>query len=83
MLTRAKLLIAFLVLTVALTSCTNSTGPVRAAESHKNAYKQAYIYGFPMIAAYKAMYQFNVDKTNSQYKRTIQHGCKRGARFHT
>lgn len=30
--------------------------------------EQAYIYGFPMIAAYKAMYMFNVDKTSSQYK---------------
>jgi hypothetical protein len=30
--------------------------------------KEAYIYAFPMIAGYKAMYQFNVDKTNSQYK---------------
>jgi hypothetical protein len=30
--------------------------------------EEAYIYGFPMIAAYKALYQFNVDKTNSQYK---------------
>ncbi len=30
--------------------------------------EEAYVYGFPMIAAYKALYQFNVDKTNSQYK---------------
>ncbi|MET0279011.1 MAG: DUF1254 domain-containing protein [Pseudorhodoplanes sp.] len=30
--------------------------------------KDAYIYGFPMIAAYKAMYQFNVDKKSPQYK---------------
>lgn len=30
--------------------------------------KAAYIYAFPMIAAYKAMYEFNVDKTSSQYK---------------
>src|SRR5580693_2625281 len=28
----------------------------------------AYIYGFPMIAAYKALYQFNVDKSSDQYK---------------
>ena len=39
-----------------------------AAVSHKDDYKQAYIYGFPMIANYKAMYEINVDKTNSQYK---------------
>ena len=30
--------------------------------------KQAYIYAFPMIAGYKAMYEFNVDKNSSQYK---------------
>ena len=30
--------------------------------------EQAYIYGFPMIAAYKAMYEFNVDKSSPQYK---------------
>jgi hypothetical protein len=30
--------------------------------------KQAYIYAFPMIAGYKAFYEFNVDKTSSQYK---------------
>jgi hypothetical protein len=30
--------------------------------------EEAYVYGFPMIAAYKAMYQFNVDPSSSQYK---------------
>ena len=30
--------------------------------------EEAYIYAFPMIAAYKAMYQFNVDKSSDQYK---------------
>ena len=30
--------------------------------------EQAYIYGFPMIAAYKAMYEFTIDKSSSQYK---------------
>jgi hypothetical protein len=30
--------------------------------------KDAYVYGFPMIAAYKAMYQFNIDKSSPQYK---------------
>ncbi len=43
-------------------------GPVGEAASHKDDYAQAYVYGFPMIAAYKAMYQFSVDKSNSQYK---------------
>jgi hypothetical protein len=49
-------------------SCNNESGPVREAVSNKDAYQEAYIYGFPMLAAYKAMYEFNVDKTNSQYK---------------
>jgi len=38
------------------------------AISHKEDYQQAYHYAFPMIAAYKAMYQFNIDKTSPQYR---------------
>jgi hypothetical protein len=49
-------------------SCSRSEGPVHEAVSNKATYQQAYIYGFPMIAAYKALYEFNVDKSNSQYK---------------
>src|SRR5262245_38995700 len=30
--------------------------------------EEAYIYAFPMLGAYKAMYEFNVDRTSSQYK---------------
>jgi hypothetical protein len=30
--------------------------------------EEAYTYAFPMIASYKAMYQFFVDKASSQYK---------------
>jgi hypothetical protein len=33
--------------------------------------KEAYIYAFPMIAGYKAMNEFNVDKSSSQYKGTF------------
>src|SRR5208337_2322271 len=51
---------------LATLSCTKE--PVREAVSHKDDYQQAYVYAFPMIAAYKAMYQFNIDKSNSQYK---------------
>jgi hypothetical protein len=43
---------------------------VRAAdviETYEIA-EDAYVYGFPMIASYKAMYQFFIDKTSSQYK---------------
>jgi hypothetical protein len=56
-----------LVAILLIASC-KQQGPVREAISHKDDYQQAYVYGFPMIAAYKAMYEFNVDKTNSQYK---------------
>ena len=30
--------------------------------------EEAYLFAFPMIAAYKAMYQFNIDKSSDQYK---------------
>ena len=49
-------------------ACNKRQGPVREAVSHQRDYQQAYIYGFPMIAAYKAMHEFAIDKTNSQYK---------------
>jgi hypothetical protein len=41
---------------------------VPGIEETKAIAEEAYIYGFPMIANYKALYQFNVDKTSSQYK---------------
>ena len=54
-------------------SCNKQEGPVGEAISYKDDYQQAYIDGFPMIAAYKAMYQFAIDKTNSQYKTPFNH----------
>jgi hypothetical protein len=51
-----------------MVSCSKQGGPVGEAISHKDDYQQAYVYGFPMIAGYKAMYQFAIDKSNSQYK---------------
>src|SRR5277367_2602650 len=33
--------------------------------------EDAYIYAFPMIGYYKAMYQFFIDKSSSQYKGTM------------
>jgi hypothetical protein len=53
---------------VSLSAVSCQSGPVREGVSHKDDYQQAYIYGFPIIAAYKAMYEFTIDKTNSQYK---------------
>jgi hypothetical protein len=42
--------------------------PAPGIEETKRIAEQAYIYGFPMIAAYKAMYEFNVDKASPQFK---------------
>ena len=64
--TRSTVLHMFVAITLIVTGCQN--GPVKEAISHKGDYKQAYVYGFPMIAAYKAMYEFSIDKTNSQFK---------------
>jgi len=36
--------------------------------THKDDYVQAYIYAYPMIANYKAMYEFNIDKSSPHYK---------------
>jgi hypothetical protein len=66
--TRSFWFVAVLATFLSAISCSRDNGPVREAVSNKDAYQEAYIYGFPMIAAYKALYQFNVDTTNSQYK---------------
>ncbi len=42
--------------------------PAPSIAETKAIAEEAYIYGFPMIAAYKAMYEFNVDKASSQFK---------------
>lgn len=62
----SKLLFAVSATAFFLVGCQN--GPVKEAVSHKDDYKEAYIYGFPMIAGYKAMYEMAIDKTNSQFK---------------
>ncbi len=68
---KTKFAVALLALLFMLgsTACNKQEqSPAGEAVSHKDDYKEAYIYGFPMIAAYKAMYEFTIDKTNSQYK---------------
>lgn len=42
--------------------------PAPIIEQTKAIAEQAYLYGFPMIAAYKAMNEFNVDKASPQFK---------------
>src|SRR5664279_3232668 len=60
----ATLLLLMLAATLLTVSCRN----VNEGVTHKEDYQKAYVYAFPMIANYKAMYEFNIDKTNSQYK---------------
>jgi hypothetical protein len=65
---------------VALAGCSTKNDSVAQAEKMdagkpsieqvKAIAEEAYIYGFPMIAAYKAMYEFNVDTSSSQYQTT-------------
>ncbi|MBK6865030.1 MAG: DUF1254 domain-containing protein [Ideonella sp.] len=42
--------------------------PAPGIAETKAIMEEAYVYGFPMVAAYKAMVEFNVDKSSSQYK---------------
>lgn len=66
---RSRWLIPALVLlgTVVTSSC-NQQGPVREAELHKDTWKEAYIYGFPMIMNYGVMYAYAVDRNSGQFK---------------
>jgi hypothetical protein len=62
-------LVAFLVLMLAWSGCSNEkTGPAREAVSNKDTYQQAYVYGFPMVMNYGVMYEYFVDKNSGQYK---------------
>ena len=61
--------IALTALAVGLTGCSSEKpGPVREAISQKDVYKQAYIYGFPMVMSYGVMYEFSVDRNSGQFK---------------
>jgi hypothetical protein len=61
--------LAVMLLTVlTTTSCTNNHSTVRAAIPHEDGYKQAYIYGFPMVMNYGVMYESAVDQNSGQYK---------------
>src|SRR5262245_18567642 len=61
-----------------LAACGPAEDPIDAAEKQdaerpglaevEAIAEEAYVYGFPMIAAYKAMYEFNVDTASPQYK---------------
>ncbi len=62
------MVVATLMGTLAVVSCSTQQGPVREAISHKDDYQQAYIYGFPMLMNYGVMYEYFVDKNSGQYK---------------
>jgi hypothetical protein len=74
----AHLMITGICTTGLLSACATGKDPISAAEKADKTRpdfaqtraiaEEAYIYGFPMIAAYKAMYEFNVNKSSSQYK---------------
>jgi hypothetical protein len=65
---RMIMVVATLMGTLAVVSCSTQQGPVREAISHKDDYQQAYIYGFPMLMNYGVMYEYFVDKNSGQYK---------------
>jgi hypothetical protein len=65
---RTRALVAIVVFSMALASCSKNEGPVREAVSHKDDYKEAYIYGFPMLMNYGVMYEYAIDKNSGQYK---------------
>lgn len=64
-------LVLILFASLSAASCFKDNSADRVTVPNDKIYEEAYIYGFPMIAAYKAMYQFNIDKTNSQYKAPV------------
>ncbi|MBN8549635.1 MAG: DUF1254 domain-containing protein, partial [Deltaproteobacteria bacterium] len=73
-----RLGIAAVVTALSVSACSYKKDAINLAEKNelnapgieetKDIAQEAYIYAFPMIAAYKALYQFNVDKSSGQYK---------------
>jgi hypothetical protein len=46
---------------LATVSCNKQQEPLREAASHKDAYREAYVYGFPMLMNYGVMYEYAID----------------------
>lgn len=60
-----------LIASMLLTACETNTGTKASGPTVADARsiaKDAYIYGVPMVASYKTMYAFSIDKNNPQYK---------------
>src|ERR1700744_5643746 len=64
---RAVLPICILLAVGCESARTPTEGALTTAQAQSIA-KDAYIYGVPMVAQYKTMYAFSVDKSNPQYK---------------
>ena len=62
-----KLLIAVVAFVITFTSC-KSNNPASEGVSHKDTWKEAYIYGFPMVMNYGIMYAYAVDQNSGQFK---------------
>jgi len=54
--------------TLSTVSCNKQEGPAREAVSHKDDYKEAYIYAFPMVMNYGVMYEYFIDRNSGQFK---------------
>jgi len=63
-----KRLTIAVVLTIAAAGCAGHKPGGPGLFETKDIAESAYIYAFPMIANYKALYQFSVDKQSGQYK---------------
>jgi hypothetical protein len=64
--TAVALLAVLLLTTFASISCNRKNS--EEGITHTDDYQLAYTYAFPMIANYKAMYQYFIDKSSPQYK---------------
>ena len=64
-------IIALALITIGSIGCNSKPGPVREAISHKDVYKQAYIYGFPMVVNYGTMYEFNINRKLRPIQRSL------------
>jgi len=77
-----KVLFAASLLAAALSSCnfgqsntstSSSAGDGISADSLRAIVKEAYVYGFPMVDAYRIQYAYFVDRNNSEFKAPINH----------
>ena len=80
--TKNLLLTLIVFSSVAATSCSKSGGPVREAVSHKQDYRDAYIYGFPMVMNYGVLYEYFVDRNSRPVQGALQPDLQRSACVH-